>query len=237
MPDLITLQDVALGYGRRPVLEHVHLRLEAGTFAGLLGANGSGKTTLLKTTAGILPALSGTVQLHLTQGRSPRIGYVPQRESLDPVFLFNSLEVVLLAACGRVRAGRWLPRQEHAKARQCLDQAGAGDLARRRFAELSGGQKQRVLIARALMTDPDLLLLDEPTSGLDAAATTAILDLLQTLHQQGTLTIVMVNHDLHAVRRHAREVIWIAHGRLLQGTPERMLSRDHIEELLELELP
>jgi ABC-type Mn2+/Zn2+ transport system ATPase subunit len=136
-----------------------------------------------------------------------------------------------------VRPGLFYPAREKAEAHGCLERTDAASLAHRRFSELSGGQKQRVLIARALMTQPDLLLLDEPTTGLDTSATAAILDLLEDLHTAQKLTILMVNHDLLAVRRHVREVFWIHKGQLLHGTPETMLSRESLGQLLDLELP
>lgn len=234
---LVTLKNLTVGHGHRAVLENVDLELEAGAFAGLLGANGSGKSTLLKTIAGILPAQRGEVQVHRPDGGRPVLGYVPQRESLDPLFLFTAHEVALLGACARVGPGRFHPAAEKTRALECLERTGAADLARRLFSELSGGQKQRVLIARALMTAPDLLLLDEPTTGLDPAATASILDLLESLHTAGQLTILMVNHDLQAVRRHVREVFWIHRGRILHGTPDTLLSRERLDELLDLELP
>jgi ABC-type Mn2+/Zn2+ transport system ATPase subunit len=109
-------------------------------------------------------------------------------------------------------------------------------VAKKRFSQLSGGQKQRVLIARALATRADFLLLDEPTAGIDAAAAEAIMELLVTLHKQQTLTILMVNHDLHTVRRYVRQVIWLHEGKVLQGPVEQLLSPQKIEQILDLEI-
>jgi len=93
-----------------------------------------------------------------------------------------------------------------------------------------------VLIARALATRPDLLLLDEPTAGIDAAATQAVMDLLRRLHQEQHLTILMVNHDLAAVRKSVEQVIWLHQGQVLFGPVGELLSREKIEEIMELEL-
>jgi ABC-type Mn2+/Zn2+ transport system ATPase subunit len=229
------LEGVAVGYLRRTVLSGVNLTLRQGSFTGLLGPNGSGKSTLLKTVLGIFPPLGGRITLHPTAGRPPTLGYVPQRESLDPIYLISSLEVVLMGVCGRVRPGRFINRSERALAWQCLEQTGAADLAHRLFSQLSGGQKQRVLMARALATRPDLLMLDEPTAGIDASATRAIMDLLRDLHQNARQTILMVSHDLMTVRQYAEEVIWLHQGRVLHGPVNELLSRDKIEEILDLE--
>ena len=233
---LLKLSDVAVGYGRHVVLQGINLELKRGSFTGLLGTNGSGKSTLIKTILGIIPPLGGQTEFCSIDGRPPVFGYVPQRESLDPIFLLSSFEVVLMGTCGRVPPGRKFGKAEKEWSHHCLQETGADDLSQKLFSELSGGQKQRVLIARALATKPDFLLLDEPTAGIDAAATQAIMDLLQQIHQQKQLTILMVNHDLPAVRRYAQSVIWLHQGKILQGAVADLLSRDKIEEILDLQL-
>jgi ABC-type Mn2+/Zn2+ transport system ATPase subunit len=130
---------------------------------------------------------------------------------------------------------RRIPAIEKDFAHECLHMTGAGELARRRFAELSGGQQQRVLIARALMTRPDLLVLDEPTTGIDAGAAQDILNTLQQLNSERELTILMVSHDLMLVRRYVPEVIWLHQGKVLHGPVKELLSRERIEEFMELE--
>ena len=228
----MTLAGVAVGYDRRAILSGLDLGLARGSFTGLLGANGSGKTTLLKTIAGILPPVAGQISFH-----PPAVlGYVPQRDQLDSVFIFSAFEVALMGVCGRVGAGRRIPREERERVHECLRQTGADEFARQLFSELSGGQKQRVLIARALAAQADLLILDEPTAGIDAAATQAIMELLAQLNRERGLTVLMVNHDLPAVRRSARDIVWLHQGKILRGSVEEMLRREKIEELLQLQL-
>jgi ABC-type Mn2+/Zn2+ transport system ATPase subunit len=233
---LLELQDVAVGYDRSVVLRDVQLRLRRGSFTGLLGANGSGKSTLIKTILGVLPPLAGRIHFSRVHGRDPILGYVPQREALDPIFLLSSFEVVLMGACGRVGPGRFFGRVEREWARHCLEQTGVADLAGDRFSQLSGGQKQRVLIARALAAKPDFLLLDEPTAGIDAAASQAIMELLRQIHAGHKMTLLMVNHDLGTVRKYVEQVIWLDEGRVLQGPAGELLTRDKIEEILKLSL-
>lgn len=230
--NILTLSGVSVGYDRRAVLRDVQLAVRRGSFTGLLGANGSGKSTLLRTILGILPPLAGKVLLHPKDGRLPVLGYVPQREALDPVFLLSAFEVVLMGACGRVGPGRFFGRAERDWARHCLAETGVEALARWRFSELSGGQKQRVLIARALAAKPDFLLLDEPTAGIDAGATEAILELLRRIHERQQLTVLMVNHDIPSMRRCAEDMIWLHEGRVLQGPASELLNRSRLEELL-----
>ncbi|HYT59412.1 MAG TPA: metal ABC transporter ATP-binding protein [Haliangiales bacterium] len=233
---VLALENLAVGYGRRVILPEVNLRLQRGSFTGLLGANGSGKSTLLKTILGILPPLQGRIVLHPVDGRAPVLGYMPQRESLDPIYPLSSFEVVLMAACGRVGPGRFIDQAERDFTRQCLAETGAADLAPKLFSQLSGGQKQRVLMARALATKPDFLFLDEPTAGIDAQATRGVMEVLKEIHDQHRQTILMVSHDLTTVRQYAEEVIWLHEGKIIHGTVRELLTRDKIEELLSLEL-
>src|SRR5262245_55920098 len=144
--------------------------------------------------------------------------------------------MVLMAACARVRPGRFLNQGEKDWARRCLEETGAGGLARQRFSELSGGQKQRVLIARALMSCPEFLLLDEPTAGIDSAATQAVVELLKRLHEKQKLTILLVNHDLGVVRQCAQEILWLHEGAVHQGPVDDMLRRECVEQFLGLRL-
>lgn len=228
--NIVELRDVAVGYNRHALLHGLNLPIARGSFTGLLGSNGSGKTTLLKTIAGILPPVSGEIRF-----LPPAVlGYVPQRDQLDSIYLFSAFEVALMGVCGRVGAGRRIGRTERERVHDCLRQTGADGFARQAFAELSGGQKQRVLIARALATQADFLLLDEPTAGIDATATQAIMELLVRLHREQGLTIVMVNHDLTTVRKAVGHIIWVQQGKLVQGPVEELWQRQKMEEILQL---
>ena len=233
---VLTLEHAAVGYGRRVVLPDVNLTLRRGSFTGLLGANGSGKSTLIKTVLNIIPLLGGKIEFSPVDGRAPVLGYMPQRESLDPIYPLSSFEIVLMAACGRVGPGRFINKQEREFARHCLAETGATDFASKLFSQLSGGQKQRVLMARALATKPDFLLLDEPTAGIDATATRAVMDVLKRIHEQHRQTILLVSHDLATVRQYAGEIIWLHEGKVLQGPVSQLLTPEKIEELLSLQL-
>jgi ABC-type Mn2+/Zn2+ transport system ATPase subunit len=231
----MTLKGVAVGYGRQPVLSGIDLSVRRGTFTGLLGANGSGKSTLLKTILGIIPPLGGSISFSPVNGRVPVLGYVPQREALDSIYILSSFDVALMGVAARVRPGMPIPASEREWVRHCLQEVGAADLEKKRFAHLSGGQKQRVLIARALAVKPDFLLLDEPASGIDPAATQAAMDLLGRLHREQKLSILLVSHDLASVRKTVEEIVWLHQGRVIQGPADQMLRREMIEAILELE--
>ena len=208
------LADAAVGYEGKPVLAGLTFELPRGRFTAMVGENGSGKTTLLKTLAGILPPVGGRVELSGANGALPVLGYVPQRDSLDPLWPLSAFEVALMGTYGRLGTGRAAGQVEHRFARECLAQAGAADLERKVFSVLSGGQKQRVLIARALATQPDILLLDEPTAGIDPETTVAVMEMLSRLHREQQLTLLMVNHDLPLARKHATDVLRVADGKV-----------------------
>jgi ABC-type Mn2+/Zn2+ transport system ATPase subunit len=163
-------------------------------------------------------------------------GYVPQSVQFDPLYRLTGFEVALMGLYGRIGPGRWVPSHEKSFVRECLCATGAQDFARQWFAELSGGQKQRVLIARALATKPDILVLDEPTAGVDAAATQALLEFISQIHEERKLTILLVTHDLPLVRQHAQQVIWLHHGKILDGTPAELLTPEHLAEIFEVEI-
>lgn len=232
---LLELEGVSSGYEGRAVTPPVNLHLRCGSFTGLLGVNGSGKTTLLKTIAGILQPVAGKVVFRNINGHEPVLGYVPQREAFDPIFLFSASEVVAMGAQRGFKSGRLSRGKETTLTGQCLSRCGVADLEGRRFSELSGGQKQRVLIARALAAEPDFLLLDEPTAGIDAAASAGIGELLRELNTQG-MTILMVNHELDVVRKLTSEIIWLRRTGVIHGATAGLLSKERVAELFELNL-
>ncbi|MGA3283076.1 MAG: metal ABC transporter ATP-binding protein [Verrucomicrobiota bacterium] len=229
---LITLDNLAIGYDRQPVLSGISFSILRGSFTAILGANGSGKSTLLKTLLGLQPPIAGKIQI-----AAPAVfGYVPQAIEFDPLFLLNGFEVVLMGVYGRVGAGRFVPQNERAFVRECLRVTGAEEFARKKFSELSGGQKQRVLITRALATKPDVLVLDEPTAGVDAAATHALLEFISQIHAERKLTILLVTHDLPLVRKHAQQIIWLYRGKILTGTVAELFTPERMAEIFEMEV-
>jgi ABC-type Mn2+/Zn2+ transport system ATPase subunit len=232
----IILDSLAIGYDSEPVLSGISLSIPRGSFTAILGANGSGKSTLLKTLLGLQPPIAGHIRFNAATGATPVFGYVPQATQFDPLYLVTGYDVALMGVYGRVGPGRLVPQSERAFVRECLRATGAEDFARQQFAELSGGQKQRVLIARALATKPDTLVLDEPTAGVDAAATQALLAFISQIHQERQLTILLVTHDLHLVRQHAQQVIWLHQGKVRTGTTGELLRPEHLAEVLDIEI-
>jgi ABC-type Mn2+/Zn2+ transport system ATPase subunit len=231
---IITLSDLSIGYNGQPVLSGISVSIARASFTAILGANGSGKSTLLKTLLGLLPPLAGRIDTTRGTGTPLVFGYVPQSIQFDPIYLLTGFDVALMGTFGRVRPGHFVPPSERAFTHECLRVVGAEEFARKRFAELSGGQKQRVLIARALTTQPDILMLDEPTAGVDPTATHAVLDFISQIIKEKQITVLLVTHDFALVRDHAEQVIWLHHGKVLSGTTEELLTPKRMAEIFEL---
>jgi zinc transport system ATP-binding protein len=192
------------------VVHGASLVVRPNEFVALIGSNGSGKTTLLRGLLGFLPPLAGRVV------RRPdlRIGYVPQRETLDPLYPLSAQQVVRTGSWRDLPFWRPAGARERARTREALEACRAADFASQRYAALSGGQRQRVLLARALATDPELLLLDEPTAGIDPDAERGILDLLRGLRDSRGLSVWMVTHHVQAVAGRADRSLVLSGGRV-----------------------
>ncbi len=209
------------GSERIDVLKGVNLDIAQGEFLALMGPSGSGKTTLLNLIGGLDLPTEGTIRIGdaelttlggsaLSKWRSRHVGFVFQLYNLLPVLTAErNVELPLLLT----RLGR-ADRRRHVEI--ALKVVGLGDRARHYPRQLSGGQEQRVGIARAIVTDPTLLLCDEPTGDLDRKAGDEILDLLQTLNRDHGKTIVMVTHDPHAAER-ARRTLHLEKGTLMEA--------------------
>jgi zinc transport system ATP-binding protein len=227
---VIEVEDLSFSYdGGGPVLEDVSLEVSELDFASVIGPNGGGKTTLLKLILGLLHPSSGRIRVFgTTPARArPRIGYMPQFAAIDPKFPMRVLDVVLMGRLGPgLRFGSF-SRSDREAASDTLGQVGLDGLQRQSFSELSGGQRQRVLLARALVSDPDLLLLDEPVAGLDQRVEQDFFQLLRELNRSKTL--LLVSHDLGFVSAFVKTVICV--HRKVDVHPMSELDGAMIQEL------
>jgi len=206
---LVDIHDLAVLLGGHMALKGVSLQIEPGEIITIVGPNGSGKSTLLKVIIGALEPTSGTVK----KADSLRIGYVPQRLHIDPTLPLTVYRFLGLPQ--RVGA---------AQIAQALEQAGVPELGARQMSGLSGGQFQRVLLARALMTQPDLLILDEATQGLDQPGSAAFYRQIEEVRQTLNCAVLMVSHDLHVVMSASDRVICLNGHVCCQGEPEHVAS-------------
>lgn len=200
----ILLRGVSYSYGRSPVLESVDLRLDDGDFLGIIGPNAGGKTTLLKIVLGLLSPDTGSVEVF---GRPPAenrgvVGYVPQYARFDASFPIDVLDTVRMGRLGIGRRERSRDAAEAALA--ALERVEMSGMAGEQIGQLSGGQLQRVLIARALASEPRILLLDEPTASVDTRIGRSVYELLGQLSEQ--MTIVLVSHDIGVISRYVKTI-------------------------------
>jgi zinc transport system ATP-binding protein len=239
---IIETQNLNFSYNGHPVIRDVNLSIQSGDFMAMIGPNGGGKTTLLKLMLGLLKADSGSIRIF---GKPPedvsyRIGYVPQDIQINQNFPISSSDVVLM---GKLKPGRGWSRhakEDRLEAMQALERVGVGKYSNHRIGELSIGQKQRVFIARALVTDPDILFLDEPTANIDTKGQNEFYTILKELNYK--ITIIVVSHDLMVISRYVKSVACVNqnlhyHGHAeLTGEMIEMMYDCKIEETCPVEL-
>ncbi|MFA9477369.1 metal ABC transporter ATP-binding protein [Phycisphaerales bacterium AB-hyl4] len=196
----LSVHDLTVAYHRKPVLWDIDLEIPAGRLVGVVGPNGAGKSTLIKGALGLVPVASGKVQVFgepYTKQRK-RVGYVPQRESVDWDFPVSALEVVAMGLYGRIGWLRPVWRKHKRQALAALERVDMAEFAHRQISQLSGGQQQRVFLARALVQEAELYFMDEPFAGVDAATEQAVIRILRDLRKAGK-TLIVVHHDLQSV--------------------------------------
>ncbi|WP_335869348.1 metal ABC transporter ATP-binding protein [Bacillus sp. 2205SS5-2] len=201
---IIELNNVSYRYDRDFVLKDVQLSVPTGAFLGIVGPNGSGKSTLLKLILGLLKAKEGQVKLFgVSQGKFKewdRIGYVSQKaNSFNSGFPATVYEVVESGLTKKTGMFRFIGRKNREKVMKAIASVGMEPLYNRNIGELSGGQQQRVFIARALVSEPDVLILDEPTVGVDSQNVQSFYDMLEVLNKQLGITLILVTHDIGTI--------------------------------------
>ncbi len=206
---LVDLAGVTVRLGGQTVLHHVDLAIQPGEIVTVVGPNGSGKSTLLRTVIGAVRPTGGQI----SRKAGLKIGYVPQKLHIDRTLPLTAARFLNL------------PRAVSRKAaKAALARADASDLFDRQMVDLSGGQFQRVLLARALLSDPDLLILDEATQGLDQQGSAAFYHRIEQVRQDIGCAVLMVSHELHVVMAASDRVICLNGHVCCHGTPEHVAS-------------
>ena len=205
MKPSIRVKDLSFSYAQTPLFHQVSFEIAEGECVGIIGPNGGGKSTLLKLLAGFLQPEQGSIEI-----TSLPIAYVPQNLAFDKKFPISTFEVVL---SGRLSHLNWLGSyhpQDKKIAHECLEKVDLADFASFPFCTLSGGQLQRALIARALASQPKLMLLDEPTANVDQSAEEEIFNLLHSLKSE--MTLVLVTHDLNQAVNRVDRLLVVQHN-------------------------
>jgi ABC-type Mn2+/Zn2+ transport system ATPase subunit len=237
----IEVEGVTFGYApHKPVLENVSLKIPKGRFVGLLGPSGSGKSTLLKIIIGLQKPWKGTIRFSNGKNNnnssnsyaysSKSVGYVPQVESIDWSFPVTVKEVIGMGIWDRSGITPWFSRDTDAIVGVILDDLGIykSEFKNRQIRELSGGEQQRVFLARALIRKPTILVLDEPISGVDFNTREKIMEILRSLNQDLSITIIMTTHDLAGIGKQLPWVICMNKTVIAEGDPSTILTKDNL---------
>jgi len=222
---LIKLSDITIGYRKKIIHRNINLNISVNDFIGLVGPNGSGKTTFLRTLLGTLKPLSGTIEKS-----EVRFGYVPQRDTVQPLLPYNVFDVVMMGRYSLKGLFERVNREDENIVEESLEKVGISSLKFMNYNSLSGGQRQRTLIARALAVKPDVLILDEPTNGMDTPSHHSLLNLIEDLHDESKLTILLVSHLLSDVANLVKKIILFEKDNFQIGSIDDILSEKNLSK-------
>ena len=241
---VLRLRGAAFTHAGGTGVSGLDLDIAPGEAVALIGPNGAGKSTLLKGILGLVPRTAGTIEFAVaatsaaatgtaqTHAANGMVGFLPQSADLDPDFPISVEQVVMQGRYRGLGLFRWPGRADRAAVRDALATVGLAELAKRPFGELSGGQRQRGLLARALASDPQLLLLDEPFNGLDQPNRDALVETLRSLKARGVAVLVST-HDLDLARRVCDSVVLVNRTQLASGPVDEVLTLGNVQECFE----
>ena len=233
---ILRIQDLCVKRSGVEVLSGVNLEIQRGEFVGIVGPNGSGKSTLILTILGILKARSGMIQVY---GKKPmarenigKIGWVSQAAAnISSNIHISVRELISLGVCNVRNMFQRKTKYERQKIEEAIEMVGLQDQASANLNKLSGGQKQRAAIGRALASDAEFILLDEPLVGIDRQARNEFLKLLDTFCHENQKTILMVSHDLSAIRQTAHRMVYLEETIHFDGPSETFPALSELADL------
>lgn len=231
MDKVIEVRDLAFGYTKELIFEHVNFTVEKGDFAAVIGDNGVGKSTMVQLLLGFLKPTAGEIYVEgkpLVSISTTNVGYLPQNGGSNAAaFPATCEEIVLSSLYKKIGFGRFAGKAHRQKAEEALRAVGMLE-KKSLIGELSGGQQQRVMLARVLAGDPEVLILDEPTVGVDAESVDRLLHILHHLNIEKKVTIIMVTHDIDKVGPFANRVLCLSEGACNEESlPEAQIVHAH----------
>jgi zinc transport system ATP-binding protein len=204
--NLISLENISFKYEKTLVLSKVNFEINKGDYVTFIGPNGGGKTTLLKLILGFIKPLNGKLKLNV---QKKRIGYIPQKAiNFDLNFPANVYEIVSMGRIASKGFFQILDKKDYEKIEEALKYVEMWKHKEDKIGELSGGQQQRVFIAKALCSEPEILILDEPTTGIDKKSREKFYEILKELNKKG-MTLILVSHDISTVVNDVNKVFCI----------------------------
>ncbi len=246
MPDshepIIRFDHASFGFPGVIALQDISLSINAGEFVGVIGPNGSGKTTLCRAILGLMAPLEGHLHIfdcacdELRCHHRAKIGYLPQKGVVDRNFPVTVLETVMMGRYGPLglfKRPRWKDREI---VKEALAHVGMDAHSNTALGHLSGGQQQRVFIARALAQQPKVLLLDEPTTGLDITTQHNVIELIEHLHDELGLTVLLITHDINMIRSRVDRLVLLKTRLFGAGPPSDVLKPDILRQVYSKDL-
>lgn len=221
---VLEIKDLSFSYPDKSILHRLSFELEKGDFLCVVGTNGTGKSTLLKLILNRLIPTEGSIKIFGKSNQKfddyGQIAYVSQKAtSFNRDFPATVEEIVKLGLYPKKRIFSFYTRADKDLVYKALDRVGMLDYKNKQIGLLSGGQQQRVFIAKALVSDPEIIFLDEPTVGIDVRAVDSICCLLGELNKSG-ITIVMVTHDISSILYHSNKILVLGedgHGKMMDS--------------------
>jgi ABC-type Mn2+/Zn2+ transport system ATPase subunit len=226
----IHASSLAVGYGKRPVVDNISLNLQPGELLVLIGTNGSGKSTLLKTLAGLIHPMHGELSLlGSAAGQLPtRVAYLPQHPVSSHTLPLCVQDVVAMGRYAHLGLFKRSTDADRLIVLESMKRTGIDSHANDPIRDLSGGQQQRTHLAQVLARQAEVLLLDEPTAGLDLNGRQAVADLIATERARG-VTVVLATHEL-ADAESANAVMLLAQRVVALGAPSEALRDEYLRE-------
>jgi ABC-type Mn2+/Zn2+ transport system ATPase subunit len=218
-------------------LQDISLTIHAGEFVGVIGPNGSGKTTLCRAVLGLMAPIEGHLHIFdcacekLRCHHRAKIGYLPQKGVVDRNFPVTVLETVMMGRYGALGLFRRPTAKDRDIAIDALAQVSMDGHQDTALGHLSGGQQQRVFIARALAQQPKVLLLDEPTTGLDMTTQHNVIELVQQLHDELNLTVLLITHDINMIRSRVDRLVLLKTKLYAAAPPAEVLKPEILREV------
>ncbi|SHE68258.1 zinc transport system ATP-binding protein [Marinitoga hydrogenitolerans DSM 16785] len=197
---IISVKDLSYNVENTEILKFINFDIYKNDFVGIIGPNGAGKSTLIKILVGEIKNYIGSVNIN------GKIGYVPQKDEFDRTFPIRAFEVALMGMYNEVGVFKRYKKKHYEKVRNIMKMLDIEYLYNRNVGKLSGGEYQRLSLARALVSDPDILILDEPEAGVDSNAQKIIYSILEDLNKKG-MTIILVSHDISMVLKKVNTVM------------------------------
>ncbi|HBT19828.1 MAG TPA: zinc ABC transporter ATP-binding protein [Peptococcaceae bacterium] len=243
MEKIIEVKDITFSYGSKTILENASLTVFRSDFLAVVGPNGSGKSTLIKLILGLLKPQKGKILIFNTPVEAfnqwKKIGYLSQRAAFfNSHFPATVREVVGAQASAHLGFLKPMRPKDWERVEKSLEMVGLSELGNCLVGRLSGGQQQKVMLARILVAEPELLFLDEPMVGLDPESQESLYMLLEKLHKEQGLTIVMVTHDISGTVKRVNRMVCIHQNKILEHDPQlykdKKITHSYITQLYHL---